>query len=814
MKIPPKYIQRLLKLNSHSTDYQLLSNSDLFDKNWYLTNYEDVAKAGVDPVRHYLNEGWQEGREPSLAFDTNYYLSQIQQLHSTLQTVKNPLVHFLTVGHSNGLLASPPDGLDGTRVTAVAKNECNDASALISVIIPIYNAIDELKACVESVIQFTYFPCRVILIDDASPDPEVGIFLSTFTTYKWVEVYRNAKNLGFSGTVNRGFTIAGDSDVVLLNADTLVSPGWLGRLKSLAYQDSEIATVTPISNNAGAFSVPEEGFNELPRGLNFEQAGRLFAQRGSAQYPSVVTGNGFCLFIKRICLDQIGFFDAEAFPKGYGEENDFCMRALKRGWKHVIDDKTWIYHERSASFGEAKKELIQAGRAIVDERYPEYTSLVKQSFSSKSILSMRARAKELYEVSIEDIDKPKVRVVYVLSTLTGGTPQTNQDLMNALSNRVETYVLHCDSRVMKLQRYSNGFSEELARIVLDEEIKPILHKNDQYDQVIRIWIKKWAIELVHIRHIAWHSLGLIDVVKSLGIPCIFSFHDFYTLCPSLKLLDENLEYCAGHCSISCGECKHELWDEGAFDRLKHNQIKPWKSKFGQYLAKCDGFVTTNNQAKSLLIEHYQQLNVENFKVIEHGRDFVDFTQLALPIKRNGPIRLLVLGNISPAKGGLLLEALAKNTSDTFIEIHILGAVSPALNLPECVFCHGVYDRENLTELISKIKPNIGLVLSIWPETWCHTLTEYWANGIPVIGSNLGAVGKRLENTNAGWVLSSLDVESLISCLKSISYDGWLSKYNNVLKWQTSVGLEQNCNKMGNAYWDFYNKVMQPLKHKV
>ena len=78
------------------------------------------------------------------------------------------------------------------------------------------------------------------------------------------------------------------------------------------------------------------------------------------------------MYVRRDCLDAVGGLDAEAFPRGYGEENDFCMRAGRSGWEHVIDDATLIYHVRSASFGAEKGGLIFQGRAVIDARYPEY----------------------------------------------------------------------------------------------------------------------------------------------------------------------------------------------------------------------------------------------------------------------------------------------------------------------------------------------------------------------------------------------------------------------------------------------------------
>ena len=170
------------------------------------------------------------------------------------------------------------------------------------------------------------------------------------------------RTLGFTATVNRGFDQAvADSDVVVLNSDTEVPPRWLEQLMIAAYEEREIGTVTPVSNNAGAFSVPEiDADNALPPGFAPDDVARLVAQDPALVRLRAPTGSGFCLYVKRACLDSVGRFDEEHFPRGYGEENDFCMRASALGWSHAVDDATWVLHHRESSFGEEKAALVRA----------------------------------------------------------------------------------------------------------------------------------------------------------------------------------------------------------------------------------------------------------------------------------------------------------------------------------------------------------------------------------------------------------------------------------------------------------------------
>lgn len=80
-------------------EYRLIAKSALFNKKWYLQAYPDVRDAGFDPVRHYLQYGWREGRNPSSKFDTASYLNANPDVK---QAGICPLVHYLQYGvHEN-----------------------------------------------------------------------------------------------------------------------------------------------------------------------------------------------------------------------------------------------------------------------------------------------------------------------------------------------------------------------------------------------------------------------------------------------------------------------------------------------------------------------------------------------------------------------------------------------------------------------------------------------------------------------------------------------------------------------------------------
>ena len=127
---------------------------------------------------------------------------------------------------------------------------------MLDIIIPIYNAHDDLIRCVDSVLARSTGDWRLLLINDGSPDSRIAPLVAQLAgSHPGIRALTNEQNRGFIGTVNRGFGES-DADVVLLNSDTIVTSGWLDKIRRCAASDPQIATITPFSNNAEICSYP------------------------------------------------------------------------------------------------------------------------------------------------------------------------------------------------------------------------------------------------------------------------------------------------------------------------------------------------------------------------------------------------------------------------------------------------------------------------------------------------------------------------------------------------------------------------------
>ena len=263
----------------------------------------------------------------------------------------------------------------------------------VDIVIPVYRGEAETRACLQSVLAARLrTPHEVVVIDDASPEPGITSWLRTPAFEGRITLIAHAANRGFVATANEGMALHPKRDVVLLNSDTEVADGWLDRLVVHAGADANVGTVTPFSNNATICSYPQTLVaNALPAGETTSSLDQAFAKAnagGSAEIPTAV---GFCMYITRRCIDCIGTFDEARYGAGYGEEVDFCMRASRAGFRHLVAADVFVRHVGEVSFGGSGAERRAKAQATIDELYPEFQPRVRDFIARDPLAPLRRR---------------------------------------------------------------------------------------------------------------------------------------------------------------------------------------------------------------------------------------------------------------------------------------------------------------------------------------------------------------------------------------------------------------------------------------
>jgi GT2 family glycosyltransferase len=244
----------------------------------------------------------------------------------------------------------------------------------VSVIVPVYGDFDATQTCLETLFAaLDHSPRhRAVIVDDATPDPRIAAYLATLQGRPRVTLLTNRSNLGFVGSINRALAAVGDGDVILLNADTIVPPGFIDRLVAAAYSSADIGAATPFSNHGEFTSFPAPNiFNPLASPAEIVKIDAVAAMRNRDRVVDIPSGIGFCLYVTRACLDAVGPL-SEDFHRGYLEDVDLCLRARERGFRSVCATSVYVGHAGSRSFAQEKRALVVRNLRVLERRFPSH----------------------------------------------------------------------------------------------------------------------------------------------------------------------------------------------------------------------------------------------------------------------------------------------------------------------------------------------------------------------------------------------------------------------------------------------------------
>lgn len=292
---------------------------------------------------------------------------------------------------------------------------------MIDVVVCVHNGLEAVKACLDSIQRKTIQEINLIIIDDGS-DKTTKRYLERFAKRYPCTIIRNEKARGYTASANQGLKHSRSEYCVLLNSDTIVTPRWLENLTETMESDQRVGIVGPLSNAASWQSVPttDSSKNLLEPNMTVDQMAEIVYYSSEKIFPRTMFLNGFCLMIKREVMDRIGYFDEINFPIGYGEEDDYCLRARGANFKLKIANHCYIYHQKSASFGsDRRKKLAQSGKAALFRKHgmKEVKQSIQKMVDHQPLQETRKKIKWLLECRQQiHTDKSRKNVIYTAIT--------------------------------------------------------------------------------------------------------------------------------------------------------------------------------------------------------------------------------------------------------------------------------------------------------------------------------------------------------------------------------------------------------------
>lgn len=373
---------------------------------------------------------------------------------------------------------------------------------------------------------------------------------------------------------------------------------------------------------------------------------------------------------------------------------------------------------------------------------------------------------------LETWNNAKKNILFVVhDNLIGGVELHVKDMIDELCANYNCFLLFKEEQSLLLTAYSN---KETIQFIfhLNEDYGHMVFTIPEYKKVIRDILIGFKIDLVHVHHTLGHTLDIFYEALKYKIPVAITLHDFYYLCPTLNLLDVNLKYCKGTLDEErCLNCLHSKL--GSTEK----SLKEWRNEIQKILISVSRIFVPNQTVKEIYCEYYNKIN-QKISVIEHG---VVFQKSAYKPKFDGKeaLNIAFIGNLNPHKGSIIVQDLILENTDTSIKWHIFGWIGDTmlsqLNRDD-LQKHGSYARNELVDLLSTHKIHLICILSILPETYCYTLTESIIAGIPVLVTDLGALGERVQASGTGWIVNyEAPATQILNKINTIKED--LNNYN-------------------------------------
>lgn len=663
----------------------------------------------------------------------------------------------------------------------------------IDIVVPVYNSIDTLRVCIKDLLSSLGPHDRVIVLDDASSDPEVGSFLEALSDARLIK-HSNAENLGYTKTVNLGISFRREgADVIVLNSDTHgFKKGWHRKLQAASLSGPRIGTVTPWGTGIEPFGFRTKEINDISRISGSSDLSEVAIEKHlPTSLIEVPTGHGFCMLITANLLETVPEFDVESFPRGYGEENDYCQRALKLGFRNVLFTKVFVQHVGTSSFApEEKRQRLREGIHNLRRMHPTYEYQVLDLLQSGDLEAVSKSFLTEYTSSKSPF-KPRFLIVNAVEE--GGTRDFSELLANRLSNFYEVLIMVASPSSVRVEGW--GESEFLWEQPMPITQNALSQISFEFDRIFAEFLIASAVERVHFDHVSWISRNASKVTRALGIESMFYIHDYFLICPTVQLLDQANVFCGGDClkSNALDDCEPSLQNSNFVGPLRGKPQSTWITGSASFLEAVDHIVAPSYSAKKIFTKNFGdeiEILVLEHPISKSGSETIRALNHpgAQPTssKESKYFDILVLGNIGRHKGSETFMGLLKHSeenSEEKVRLIFAGRQNFIVNPPHKNL--GPYSGEQLAEIVRKSRPRLALFLSNWDETYNFAADDAALAGLPVVCTPMGAPNERFSGEPFFLSLSdqvSNDPALLIRTLKhfgdrnySNAIEAWKSK---------------------------------------
>ncbi|WP_158746880.1 glycosyltransferase [Acidisphaera sp. L21] len=609
------------------------------------------------------------------------------------------------------------------------------------IVIPVYRGLKVTMDCLKTVLDERTSREDVLVISDASPEPALVQALQRVADAGHIIFQHQTENGGFPATANIGLRRAVESqvDVVLLNSDTLVTKGWVNTLRTIAHACDDIGTATPLSNAATIFSYPHaDKPNLVPSLQDCQDYARHAATATAGKSIDVPTGHGFCLHIRLECVAETGLLREDVFAQGYGEENDFCMRARALGWRHVAVPSVLVGHLEGQSFAAAKTGLTMRNLKILNRLYPGYDRLIA-TWQAADPLADSRRAIDLRRWAANRPERGAV--LFVTHDRAGGVLR-HVEQTAALAERAGYRAIIC-------QPTAGAGRVAMCSFNADGGIYP----NLIFDPVqeiggMRAFLQASGIIRTEIHHFLGHLNQTIELIAGLG-PYEIHVHDYSWYCPRITLTAERDRYCGEPGARYCAPC---IEDRGT--NLGYYVTPDTLRERSQALFSGAGRIVAPSEDVGRRVNRWFGTEPAVMPWEDESEPLALKSIPALHTRQTR--RICLAGAIGYEKGYDVLLDCARMVAerDVPIEFVVVGFTCDDQRLLRTgrVRITGQYEEAEAVDLLKQQDADFGFLPALWPETWSYVLTQFWLAALPVVTFDIGTPSLRIKARDGGFIL--------------------------------------------------------------
>ncbi len=517
-----------------------------------------------------------------------------------------------------------------------APHRCAPERGRIAVVLPLYKNVFDFEHCLGSLL--AQKPAlRIIAIDDGIPDPALRESAGRAQARGEIELLTHPHNIGFPAAANTGLRHAAGWDVVLLNTDTLLPPGAIERLADAAYADAHTGTVTPLTTDGTMTDYRWHGqTSAMPSASELLVLDTAARSANAGLHVPIPTCVGFCIYMRRDCLAETGLFHEEAFGQGYGEENDWSLRAAHLGWAHVAACDVVVAHAGGHSFGAQRAERIACNLRILNRLHPGYDVTIADFLSRDTL----RRARLAIAISLWLQGRKRGSVLLVTHDSGGGVERHVAGRVAAIRQvGLRAIVI----RPHQGYAVSDGCDRQHSNLVLTD----IEHLADL--------LRQDKPESLEFHHTASHMPDIERLPALLAIPFSIVVHDFAAICPRVTLCDGRGRYCGEPADVQ--DCEDCIVDNGARipDLGGRKDVGLLRLQQAAHFALAHRVIVPSIDAARRMRRYFPGRCVE-----VTAWDDVKPTGVGPPRPRQGALKIVVLGGIGDDKGFSVLLACARD----------------------------------------------------------------------------------------------------------------------------------------------------------